>query len=80
MERQNVTLSIPKDILKKAKILAIEQDSSLSGLLTRFLIEMVKQHEQYVQAKAAHLKLLEEGFDLGTDGHIEWKREGLHNR
>lgn len=51
MERQNVTLSIPKDILKKAKILAIEQDSSLSGLLTRFLIEMVEQHEQYAQGK-----------------------------
>jgi len=80
MERQNVTLSIPKEILKKARILAIEQDTSLSGLLTRVLTETVEQHEQYTLARMAHLKLLEEGVDLGTGGKIDWERESLHDR
>ena len=33
MERQNVTLSLPKALLKKAKTLAVKKDSSLSDLL-----------------------------------------------
>jgi hypothetical protein len=80
VERQNVTLSIPKEILKKAKILAIEQDTSLSGLLTRVLTETVEQYEQYARAKMAHLQLLEEGVDLGTGGKIAWERESLQDR
>ena len=37
---QNVTLSIPKDILRKAKILAVQKNTSLSGLLTQTLTEL----------------------------------------
>ena len=33
MERQNVTLSLPKALLKKAKTLAVKKDKSLSDLL-----------------------------------------------
>lgn len=80
MEKQNVTLSLPKDILRKAKILAIEQETSLSGLLTRVLTETVEQHDRYESARTAQLALLEDGFDLGTGGQIAWEREALHER
>lgn len=43
MEKQNVTLSLPKDILKQAKIVAVQQNTSLSQLLTDTLIEKVTQ-------------------------------------
>lgn len=33
MDKQNVTLSIPEDILQKAKIWAAKQNISLSNLL-----------------------------------------------
>jgi hypothetical protein len=33
MEKQNVTLSMPKQLLKQARILAASQDKSLSQLL-----------------------------------------------
>lgn len=51
MEKQNITLSIPKDILRKAKIISIKRETSLSGLLTGFLIEIVNQDDQYRIAK-----------------------------
>ncbi len=38
---QNVTLAIPKDVLRKAKILAVQKNTSLSGLLTQTLIDLV---------------------------------------
>jgi hypothetical protein len=77
---QNITLAIPKDLLRKAKILAVQKNSSLSGLLTQTLAEMVSRAEDYEQARQRSLSMLKSGFDLGTQGQITWKREELHER
>lgn len=77
---QNVTLAIPKDILRKAKILAVQKNTSLSGLLTQTLVELVSREEGYQQAQQRNLAMLKNGFDLGTQGSIPWKREELHER
>ena len=80
MDKQNVTLVVPKDILRKAKILAIERDTSLSGLLTQALTEIVTRSDQYQAAKENHLDWLEKDIELGTKGKISWSREELHDR
>jgi len=80
VERQNITLSLPKSLLKRVKHLAVEKNSSVSGLLTQFLADLVEQEEVYQKAKNEHLALLEEGFELGTHGSINWKRVDLHDR
>ena len=80
MEKQNVTLALPKDILKKAKILAIEKNTSLSGLLTQTLTEIVYQADAYPEAQKRHLALIQKGFDLGSSGQPDWSREDLHER
>lgn len=80
MEKQNVTLSIPRNVLRKAKKVAIDQDTSLSGLMTRALIEIVKREDQYASAKQHHLAWLEQGADLGTNGRVRWSRDELHDR
>ncbi len=77
---QNVTLAIPKDVLRKAKILAVQKNTSLSGLLTQTLTDLVAHQEAYEQARQRNLALLKNGFDLGTNGQIAWKREHLHER
>jgi hypothetical protein len=80
MEKQNITLSIPKVVLKKAKILAIQKNTSLSRLLAQTLEELVAEHEGYEQARQRNLEILKTGIDLGTQGSISWKREDLHER
>ena len=77
---QNVTLAIPKEILRKAKILAVQRNTSLSGLLTQTLAELVAHQEGYDQARRRNLELLKNGFDFGTQGNLTWKREELHER
>jgi len=77
---QNVTLSIPKDVLRKAKILAIQKNTSLSGLLTQTLADLVAHQEAYEQARQRNLTLLKSGLRLGTQGQIAWKREEIHER
>jgi hypothetical protein len=77
---QNVTLAIPKDVLRKAKILAVQKNTSLSGLLTQTLADLVAHKEAYEQARRHNLALLKRGLDLGTQGQVTWKREELHER
>lgn len=80
MERQNVTLSLPKDLLKKAKILAAKSDKSLSELIREAMEEKVKESTGYQRAKQRHLMLLKTGIDLGTEGNITISRDELHTR
>ena len=80
MDRQNITLSIDKDILQKVKILAVKQNTSVSALLTHLLEYIVAREEGYQNASQNHLRLLQQEFDLGTNGSIKWSRDELHAR
>ena len=80
MERQNVTLSLPKETLRKAKILAAERQTSLSALLTETLEEIVAKSDRYEIAKQRQLVLMERGFDFGLGATITWTLDDLHER
>ncbi|MBA4416403.1 MAG: CopG family transcriptional regulator [Syntrophus sp. (in: bacteria)] len=80
MERQNVTLSLPKALLKKAKTLAIMKDRSLSDLLRETLEEKVKEGAGYQRAKKMQIACMEKDFDLGTKGKTSIDRDELYER
>ncbi len=80
MEKQNVTLSIPRLLLKQAKIIAASQDKSLSQLLRESLEEKVREEADYNKAQKRQLRLLKKGLDLGTRGKMKITRDELHAR
>jgi metal-responsive CopG/Arc/MetJ family transcriptional regulator len=80
MERQNVTLSLPKPLLRKAKAVATKAEKSLSELLREALEEKVNEESGYKKAKRRQLNLLKAGLDLGTEGYLKISREELHAR
>jgi predicted DNA-binding ribbon-helix-helix protein len=80
MERQNTTLSLPKDLLLKIKHIAVDRQTSVSQLLAKTLEEIVQKEDFYVKARSYHLKILEKGIDLNTKGEINWKRDDIHER
>ncbi|MDA8097039.1 MAG: CopG family transcriptional regulator [Clostridia bacterium] len=80
MEYQNITLSLPKEILRGVKHLAIEEQTSVSGLLTRVLEELVRREDAFERARQRHLALLDKGLNLGTNGRVSWRREDLYER
>ncbi len=80
MEKQNVTISVPREILKKAKHIAVNRQTSLSRLLAEALEDIVERDDAYEKAKARQLASMKKGFNLGTKGKITWKREDLHAR
>lgn len=80
MEKQNVTLSLPKDLLRKARILAIERNTSLSKLLAQALTELTSEADAYAAAQERNLFRLENAPDLGSNGQLSWSRDELHER
>ena len=80
MENQNVTLSIPRTLVKQAKIIAAIQDKSLSQLMRESLEEKVREETDYKKAKTRQIRLLKKGLDLGTEGQVEISRVELHAR
>lgn len=80
MDKQNVTLSLPRSLLKKAKTLAVMKDKSLSELLRETLEEKVNKETGYQKAKSRQIAFMEKGIDLGTKGKITIPREDLHER
>jgi hypothetical protein len=74
--KQNITLSIDKEIIKKGKVLAARKDTSISKMLGDQLKDIVESEEWYEAAKRGAMQALKEGFHLG--GRISWKREDLY--
>jgi hypothetical protein len=80
METQNITLAISKDVLAKARQLAVERHTSLSALVTQIIVDIVDQDDSYRVARDHQLTVLQNGFDLGSQGVATWRREELHER
>ena len=80
MIKQNVTISVPKDILIKARHIAVSRQTSLSRLLAETLEDIVEKDETYNKAKERQLATMKNGFNLGVKGKVTWKRDDLHGR
>ncbi|HWZ84005.1 MAG TPA: hypothetical protein VNW47_15350 [Terriglobales bacterium] len=76
--KTNITLKLDAALLRKVRILAAEQGTSISAMLAARLEEIVLQRKSYDQARRRALARLERGLD------IEWTRPGsrdeLHER
>jgi hypothetical protein len=78
MPKQNVTVSLSQQTLRKAKILAARRGSSISGLLTQQIETLVGEEEAYERAQRQATALLDQGFHLG--GVIRATRDEWHER
>ncbi|HSS98688.1 MAG TPA: hypothetical protein VLK33_16755 [Terriglobales bacterium] len=78
MPKQNVTVSLSRETLKKAKILAARRETSISGLLATQIEVLVGMEETYERAERQALALLDDGFHMG--GMIRATRDELHER
>jgi hypothetical protein len=75
---QNLTVSLPLQTIRKAKILAARRGSSISGLVAEQIELLVGQEETYERAEREAVALLDKGFHLG--GVIRAKRDDWHER
>jgi predicted transcriptional regulator len=80
METQNVTLAIPKEVLHRARQIAVERRTSLSAMLAQALAAIVEDEERYEAARERQIAMMSQGLDLQTQGEADWTRDSLHER
>jgi hypothetical protein len=76
--KQNVTVSLDRQTIQKAKVLAARCATSISGLLASQIAILVGEEEAYERAERQAATLLDQGFHLG--GVIRVGRDELHER
>jgi hypothetical protein len=76
--KQNITLSLDQGLIKKAKIIAAQKETSITRMLGEELKQLIDKEEKYQRAKKKALAQLNAGFHLG--GKIIATREELHER
>jgi hypothetical protein len=76
--KQNLTISLDRQTIRMAKILAARRSTSISGLLARQIEILVGEEEAYECAERQAMSLLDQGFHLG--GVIRASRDELHER
>jgi len=79
-EYQNVTLSVPRDLLKRVKRLAADRDTSVSALMTEALSRLADEDRRYSAARKRTLAAMKSARSLGTRGRRTWTRDELHER
>ena len=75
----NITVSIDETLLKRAREVAIDRDTTLTGLIRKFLSDLVAKEELNRALSASELERL---FTQSTAvvGERTWSRVDLHDR
>ena len=75
--KQNLTVQLDRETIRKAKILAAKRGTSVSGFIASQINDSVQAEDAYVSARRTALEFLERGFHLGG-GRLN--RDALHER
>ncbi len=77
--RQNLTIQLDGETIRKARVLAAKRSTSVSRLVALEIDRLVREDAAYDRAKAEALAELERGYDLGSAGRLP-KRDELYDR
>lgn len=76
--KSNVTLKLDADLLREARVLAAEEGSSVSALLSDRLEALVRERKAYDRARRRAVARLRHGYELGWTPPRS--RDELHER
>jgi len=80
MDTQNVTLRLPKALLRKAKLVATERGTTLTGLVIEGLTRTTSGAEVYHEALERQRALMRAGYRLRGAGESLPPRDAVHER
>lgn len=75
----NITMSLDDELVKKARKIAMDKDTSITGLIRKYLQELVEQEELSNTTAAAELESLFRQ-SKAVVGRKTWSRDELHDR
>jgi predicted transcriptional regulator len=77
---RNITLSLPRELLRRVKRIAADRDTSVSSMMIEALTRLADEDRRYSAARKRALAALRSARSLGTGGHGTWARDELHER
>ncbi|QTV80525.1 DUF6364 family protein [Microbacterium sp. NIBRBAC000506063] len=80
MSTRNITLALPADLIRRAKVYAAAHDTSISAMVAEMLSSRVAMETDYDEAWAAEVEVMKQGFGSGFSGEITWTRDELYDR
>lgn len=75
----NLTMSIDADLLKRSRKIAIDRDTSLTGLIREYLEDLVRRDDVAAEAAASELEELCRTSTMVV-GERRWSRDDIHER
>ncbi|OBK83542.1 DUF6364 family protein [Mycolicibacter sinensis] len=79
MASKNITLTMPAELVRRAKVFAAQRDMSVSSLVARLLEQLVGQVQDYDDVADLERRMMSGGTGLQI-GSITWSRDELHQR
>lgn len=76
--KQNITISLDKDLIRTGKVIAAQRGTSLNRMLRLELERIIRNARQYDMAKQKAITAMKEGFHSGMDRYPS--RDELHER
>jgi hypothetical protein len=77
---RNITLSLPRGLLRQVKRIAADRDTSVSSIMIEALTRLADEDCRYSAARKRALTALRSARSLGTGGHRTGPRDELHER
>jgi hypothetical protein len=77
-QKQNITLQLDRETIRRAKVIAAHRGTSVSQLVTDTIEGIVRDDERYESARARALSVLKRGFHMGAGRRAT--RDELHDR
>jgi predicted DNA-binding protein len=79
MTTKNITLAMPAELVRRAKVLAAQRDMSVSSLVARLLEQLVGDVRDYDEAWELERRKMNAGIGMQV-GPITWSRDEVHQR
>ncbi len=76
MARTNLTLQLDEEIIRRARVVAAKRGTSVSGLVTRELEDLVADDDRYEQARHRVEELMRSST---SHGGRTWRRDELYD-
>jgi predicted transcriptional regulator len=73
--KRNLTIQLDADLIRQAKVIAAERGTSVSGLVTQQITELIEARDRYISARESALEMMSAATDRGGR---HWTREELY--
>lgn len=75
---KNITVSLPDDVYRRARVKAAEHDTSVSALVREFLMKLAEDQTDFIRRKQLQDEVIASIREFSADDRVS--RDKIHDR